>query len=212
MKHPTSPCRRSLLTASSLFFVAVVPLSVAAQDYGAMVQQGMNRMNQIVANSQQSVNNIVQQRMQDPQVQAEYRQYVAQMHANGQQALDYPTYTYNYIYTRGFSRDGIAHARANESGIRAKEMAAVQRLREAEAQRGAAQQQQRDGYFRNQQEAGRALMGQSTYQAGSGAQTVLPHTWQPNSRHEYQGNTYHVNEAGQYYVRGSDGWWYPVNR
>ena len=36
-----------------------------------MVQQGMNRMNQIVANSQRVVNNAIQQRMHDPQVQNE---------------------------------------------------------------------------------------------------------------------------------------------
>ena len=55
-------------------------------------------------------------------------------------------------------------------------------------------------------------MGQSTYQAGNGASVVLPHTWQDNSRHEYQGNTYQVNESGQYFVRGGDGWWYPLGR
>ncbi|MEO8136019.1 MAG: hypothetical protein ABI831_18840 [Betaproteobacteria bacterium] len=213
MNHPTVFCRPlALIAASALAFAAALPFPAAAQDYGAMVQQSMNRMNQIVAQSQQSVNSIVQQRMQDPQVQASYQQYAAQMRSRGQPAMDYPTYTYNYIYTRGFSRGGIEHARANEAGIQANEMAAVRRLRDAEAQRGAAQQQQRDSYFANQQEAGRGLMGQSTYQAGNGTQTVLPHTWQANSRHEYQGNSYQVNESGQYYVRGTDGWWYPVNR
>ena len=202
----------TLIAATSLAFAAALPLPAAAQDYGAMVQQSMNRMNQIVANSQQGVNNIVQQRMQDPQVRAAYYQYAMQMRASGQQAMDFPTYTYNYIYTRGFTRDGMAQARANEANIRSNERAAVQGLRDAEARRGAAMQQQRDGYFNNQQEAGRALMGQSTFHAANGTQAVLPHTWQPNTRHEYQGNTYHVNESGQYFVRGADGWWYPINR
>ncbi|MBK7473688.1 MAG: hypothetical protein IPI73_26690 [Betaproteobacteria bacterium] len=58
-------------------------------------------------------------------------------------------------------------------------MAAVQRLRQAEAQRGAAQQQQRDGYFANQQEAGRGLMGQSTFRAGNGSQVVLRYGGKP---------------------------------
>ena len=212
MNRPNPFCPQTLIASTSLALAATLPLSAAAQDYGAMVQQSMNRMNQIVANSQQSVNNMVQQRMQDPQVRAAYFQYAAQMRASGQQAMDYPTYTYNYIYTRGFSREGIAHARGNEANIQANDQAAVRRLREAEANRGAAQQQQRDSYFSNQQEAGRGLMGQSTYQAQNGAQTVLPHTWQANTSHNYQGNTYQVNEAGQYYVRGTDGWWYPVNR
>ncbi|MBK7469950.1 MAG: hypothetical protein IPI73_04190 [Betaproteobacteria bacterium] len=212
MKRTNRFRKHALLAATALFAAAALPASVSAQDYGAMVQQSMNRMNQIINNAQQGVNNIVQQRMYDPQVQASYRQYLAQKQAYGQPAMDYPTYTYNYVYTRGFSREGTAVARANEAGIRANEMAAVQRLRQAEARRGAAQQQQRDGYFANQQEAGRGLMGQSTFRAGNGSQVVLPHTWQANTSHEYQGNTYHVNASGQYYVRASNGWWYPLAR
>jgi hypothetical protein len=92
------------------------------------------------------------------------------------------------------------------------EMGKVAELRQAEAARGQSQQAMRDGYSRNQAEAGRALMGQSTYQAASGQQLQLPHTWQPNTTRVYQGNTYHVDASGQYYVRGADGWWYPVNR
>ena len=212
MKRANPFRRHALITAISLSVAAALPLSASAQDYGAMVQQSMARMNQIVANAQQGVGNIVQQRMHDPQVQASYQQYLAQKRAYGQQAMDYPTYTYNYVYTRGFSREGIAHARNTEAGIRANEMASVQGLRDAQANRGAAQQQQRDHYFANQQEAGRGLMGQSTYSAQNGAQVALPHTWQANTRHEYQGNTYHVNESGQYLVRGNDGWWYPLAR
>ena len=96
--------------------------------------------------------------------------------------------------------------------MRANEMAAVQRLRDAQAGRGAAMQQQRDSYFANQGEAGRGLMGQSTYRAGNGASAALPHTWQANTRHEYQGNTYHVDQSGQYFVRGGNGYWYPLAR
>ena len=44
------------------------------------------------------------ERMHDPQVQAAYRQYAAQ--SGGRPAMDFPTFTYNYVYTRGFSRDG----------------------------------------------------------------------------------------------------------
>lgn len=212
MKRTFRLRRHALIAAASLFAAAAAAGPVCAQDYGAMVRQSMNRMNQIINNAQQGVNNIVQQRMHDPQVQAAYQQYLVQRRAYGQPAMDFPTYTYNYVYTRGFSRDGIAFAQANEAGIRANENAAVRRLREAEAQRGAAQQQQRDHYFVNQQEAGRGLMGQSTYRAQNGTQVVLPHTWQANTRHEFQGNTYQVNEAGQYFVRAADGWWYPLAR
>ena len=187
-----------------------------AQDYGAMVQQSMARMNNIVAQAQQASNNMVRQRMQDPQVQAGYQQYLARMQASGQRAMDFPTYTYNWIYTRGYSADGIRHARANEAGMQAREHAAWQGLQQAQAQRGQAQQAQRDSYFANQQEAGRGLMGQSTYTAQvggqSGAQMQLPHTWQANTTHQYQGNTYGVDASGQYHVLGSNGWWYPLQR
>jgi hypothetical protein len=186
------------------------PYAVQAQDYGAMLQQQVNAMNQNIARGQQMVNANVQKRMADPQVRAGYDRYIAQMRASGRPAMDYPTYAYNHIYTNGFSAQGIAHARATEAGIANNERAAVQRLRDAEAQRGAAQQAQRDGHFRNQQEAGRQLMGQSTWVAPNGAALALPHTWQRNSTHQHQGQTYHVDASGQYHVRANNGWWYPL--
>jgi hypothetical protein len=199
--------RRSLAAA----FIAATAGAASAQDYGAMLRQAQMQSDQMSQQMNQMTHTMVQQRMNDPQVRAGYQQYLAQMRSRGQPAMDFPTYTYNWIYTRGFSRDGIAHARATEAGIQANERASVQGLRDAEARRGAAQQQQRDSYFHNQQEAGRGLMGQSTY-SGQGFQGALPHTWQANSTHVYQGNTYHVNESGQYFVRGTNGWWYPINR
>ncbi len=183
-----------------------------AQDYGAMLNQSIATMNNIVAQAEQASNNMVRQRMQDPQVQASYRQYLGQMQASGQRAMDFPTYTYNHIYTRGFSADGIRHARSNEANMQAKEHAAWQGLQQAQAQRGQAQQAQRDGYFANQQEAGRGLMGNSSYTAPNGAQMQLPHTWQANTTHQYQGNTYGVDASGQYHVLGANGWWYPVQQ
>ena len=192
----------------SMALLAALPIAAAAQDYGAMIQQQMNAMNQNIARGQQQVNQIVQQRMQDPQVQAAYREYVAR--AGGRPAMDYPTFTYNYVYTNGFSAPGTAQARANEAGIQARERASVQGLRDAQAARGQAQQAQRDGYSRNQQEAGVGLLGQSTYVAPDGAPLQLPHTWQKNTTHQYQGQTYRVDEAGQYQVLGGNGWWYPL--
>lgn len=212
MKRRNRSRQHALIAATSLFAAAAIPLSALAQNYDAMIQRSWNRMNQIIANGEQQVTNIVQQRMQDPQVQASYQRYVAQRRNQGQPAMDYRIYTYNYVYTRGFSREGIAHAQSVEANNRAAEMAAAQRLRAAQAQTSAAMQQQRDSFFNNRQEAGRALMGQSTYQAPNGAPVVLPHTWQANTRHEHQGNTYHVDQSGQYFVRGNDGWWYPVSR
>lgn len=200
--------RPSRLLAAAVA-VALAPLAFA-QDYEAMIRQQMREMDQNIQRGNQQVQQIVQQRMQDPQVWASYQQYVAQMRMRGQPAMDYPTYTYNYIYTRGFSADGTAQARANEAGIAANERAAVQGLRDAERQRGLAQQQQRDAYFANQQEAGRGLMGQSTYVAPNGYAMQLPHTWAPNSYQQYNGSTYYVDAGGRYFVRGNDGYWYPL--
>lgn len=193
---------------SMLLALLALPLAAAAQDYGAMVQQSMARMNAIVAQSQQGVNQIVQQRMHDPAVQQAWQRYLQQ--TGGRPAMDYPTFTYQYVYTNGFSQQGIAHARANEAGIQQRERAAWQGLQQAQQQRAAAMQAQRDGYNAHQQEAGRSLMGQSTYVAPNGQPLQLPHTWQRNTTQMHQGHVYHVDASGQYYVRGNDGWWYPL--
>ncbi len=200
-----------LLLAAALAIALGAPPPAAAQDmYGAMIQQQMAAMNANIARGQQMVNDVVRQRMADPQVRASYQQYLVRARASGQPAMDYPTYTYNWIYTAGFSAQGIAHARANEAGIARAEQAKVQELRAAEAARGQAQQVQRDRYVANQREAGRGLMGQSTYLAPNGAALALPHTWQPNSMHSHQGQTYRVDASGTYHVLGTDGWWYPL--
>jgi len=183
---------------------------VFAQDYGAMIRQSLARQQAAVDAATQRVNGAVQQRMQDPQVQAAYQQYAWRMQQSGRRPMDFAAFTYQYIYTNGFSAGGVAHARANEAGIAQREAAAVQGLRQAEQNRAQAMQAQRDGYFRNQQEAGRGLMGQSTYTAPNGVPVALPHTWQPNTTQLYQGSTYHVDASGQYHVLAANGWWYPV--
>lgn len=83
-------------------------------------------------------------------------------------------------------------------------------MQQAQAGRAQAQQARRDGYFANQQESGRQLMGQSTYVAPNGAPLVLPHTWQRNSVHEHQGQRYRVDAGGRHFVLGSDGGWYAL--
>lgn len=179
-----------------------------AQDYGAMLEHQKRLMNENIARGQQMVEQNVRQRMQDPQVQASYRQYVAR--SGGRPAMDYPTFTYQYIYTNGFSAQGIAHARSVEAGNQAREQAAWQGLQQAQAERGQAQQGLQESRFRNQQEAGRGLMGQSTYVVPNGTALALPHTWQRNSVHDYQGQRYRVDAGGNYAVLGADGWWYPL--
>lgn len=179
-----------------------------AQDYQAMINQSIARMNAIVAQAQNNVQGVVQQRMQDPAVQAAWQQYVARN--GGRPQMDYPTFTYYYVYTNGFSAQGMAHMRSTEAGIQQREAAAWQGVRQAEAGRAAAMQGQRDAWFANQQEAGRGLMGQGTWQAADGWRTQLPQTWAANTTHQYQGQTYHVDAGGRYHVLASNGWWYPL--
>jgi hypothetical protein len=126
------------------------------------------------------------------------------------QAQDYYTWTYNYIYTNGYSAQGMAQARANENANQAKVQSAYQGLREAEAQRGQAQATLQQHYSNNQNEAGNLLRGNSTYTAPNGATQVLPHTWAANTYQQYQGHQYYVDYSGQYHVLGTDGYWYPL--
>ena len=198
------------LTALALVATLAAALPAAAQDYAAMIRQSQARQQAIVDAATQRANGAVQQRMQDPQVQAAYQQYAWRMQQSGQRAMNFPTFTAQWIYTNGFSAAGIRHAQQTEAGIAQREAASVQGLRQAEWQRGQAQQAQRDGYSRNQQEAGRGLMGQSTYTSPNGAPLVLPHTWGANTQQQYQGNTYRVDASGQYHVLAANGWWYPV--
>lgn len=193
------------LTCLGLLLTLAAPMGASAQDLDAMLRRSQMEMAANIARGEQMVQNNVRQRMQDPVVQQSWQRYLQQ--TGGRPAMDYPTFTYNYIYTNGFSAQGIAHARANEAGIQAREQAAVQGLRQAEQQRGQAQQAQRDSDHANQQEAGRQLMGNSSYLAPNGQALVLPHTWQRNTTYQHQGQTYHVDAQGQYHVLAANGWW-----
>lgn len=198
---------RAALAAAFALALVLAPWPAAAQDYDLLIRQALARQNAAVNQAQNQVQRIVAQRMQDPAVQAAYGRYVQQ--SGGRPSMDFPTYTYYHVYTNGFSSQGMAHMRANEGAIQQREAAAWQGVRQAEAQRAMAQQQ-RDGYHARQQEAGRQLMGQSTYVLPNGQGLQLPHTWPANSTHQYQGHTYHVDAGGRYHVLAGNGWWYPL--
>lgn len=203
--------RRACSGAGAAFLAGALVLAtpaVSAQDYDGLIRQALARQNAAVNQAQNQVQRIVAQRMQDPVVQAAYRRYVHE--SGGRPAMDYPTYAYYHVYTNGFSAQGMAHMRANEGVIQQREAAAWQGVRQAEAQRAQAQQQHRDGYHAQQQEAGRRLMGQSTYVLPNGQGLQLPHTWPANSTHRYQGQTYHVDAGGRYHVLAGHGAWYPL--
>lgn len=184
----------------------------SAQDFGAMINQQMAAMNNMLAGAQQQANGFVQQRMQDPQVQASYRAYVAKARAQGMPVQDFPSYTYDYIRTGGFSAPGMAAARAADNANTARVGQAAADLRNAQANRAAAIAGLNNGFSNNNREFGNQLMGNSTFVAPNGQQMVLPHTWQANGTYTYNGGYYHVDQSGNYYVLGSDRRWYPLRR
>jgi hypothetical protein len=95
----------------SIAVLVALPMAAAAQDFSTMIQQQMNAMNQNIARGQQQVNQIVQQRMHAPQLQAAYRPYVAR--SGGRPAMDYPTFTYNDFTTTANLRVAFSGFGAN---------------------------------------------------------------------------------------------------
>jgi hypothetical protein len=199
-----------LVAATAL---AAVPWLAHAQAtmFDGMLQQQIQLMNQNIARGQQMVNQTVAQRMQDPAVRQAYGQYLQQMHSRGQAPMAYQQFAYYHVYTNAFTPQGMAHMRNNEANLQNQERQRWIALQQAQQMRRDAQQVNRDVYFRNQQEAGRGLRGESTYH-GNGGSRVLPHTWQPNTVHDHQGRRYWVDHAGQYHVITQNGWAVPISR
>ena len=216
------PAIPALLAAAMALASAFALAALArSQDFNAMLAQqnaymeqqiraAQAQMNAQIAAGQQQVNQIVQQKMQDPRVQAAYQQHLAQAQQQGRQPYDFPTFAYYYAATNGFSAAGVAGYNQTTQDITAKERAAYQGVREAEDRSRDAIAGLNEGYSRNSQEAGRQLMGNSTYvNTQTGQSQALPHTWQRNTYNNYQGNTYYVDASGQYWVadpNGSGNW------
>ena len=198
----------TLTALAALAGACLLPSTALSQDWRELYR----RQGETVAAAQQQAYQIVQQKMQDPQVQAAYRQYLAQAAQSGQQPWDFPTFAYYYAATAGFSAQGKANWYGNERAMQANEQIARQGVRDAEAARAGAQSDLAAGYSHNQQEAGRGLMGQSTFVNPQGQTHALPHTWQRNTSYYYQGNTYHVDQSGQYWMRdpNNSGYWIPL--
>lgn len=211
-----------LLAAAAAVAGALALASPArSQDFNAMlaqqdawmtqqIQAQQAQMNQMLAAGQNQVNQIVQQKMQDPRVQQAYQQHLAQAQQQGTRPYDFRTFAYYYAATNGFSASGVAGYNQTTQNIQGRERAALQGVREAEANRAQAINGWNQGYSNNQQEAGRQLMGNSTYVNGNTGQSqVLPHTWQRNTYNTYQGNSYYVDYSGQYWMadpNGSGNW------
>ena len=206
-------CKMLLILAT----FAALPAAARAQtmyrgydigpDYGRMLREQLQRGEQLSQEMQQREAQIVQQTMQDPRCQAMYQQY----RARGGPA-SYPEFAYRYAATGGFSPQGIAQWNQNEAANAARERAAVQRLRQAEQQRGDAQRQQNDRFYERQQERGRLLTGQGTWiDPNTGQRQVLPYLGPNNTYTDPRtGNQYARDQRGRYWVRTPTGQEYPM--
>ena len=204
------PSRRRLGAAAAFAaaafttVLALAPHSASAQTMASINAQ-MASMNERLAANQQRINGMVRQQMANPEVQEAYRRYLARAYAAGAPPIPFANFAYNYIATAHFSRGGTALYQRNEAANQAREAAAMNDYRAAQANRGAAQMAQQDHFNENQREVGRILRGTSTFTDPNGRREVLPHTWQAG-RHYYQGRTYQVDESGQYWVESAGGW------
>ncbi len=181
-------------------------LPAAAQDWNAINRAFDGQLNAQMAGTQDA---IIRQNMADPRIQAMYAQAVA----SGQFRGTLADYAYAYAATGGFSQQGYGNLMASNAQIAGQHDRMM-------ADYWASQQAMRDafagwtgGFAANQAEAGLGLTGQSTYQGGYGAQQV-PHTWQPGGFYGWNGNTWHVDQTGQYWMAdpNGSGWWLPYAR
>ena len=207
-------CKKALL------FAAVAALSAGearaqtmyrgydiGPDFGRMLQEQLRRGEELGQEMRQREAEIIEQTMQDPRCQAMYQQY----RARGGPA-SFPEFAYRYAATGGFSPQGIAQWNQNEAANAARERAAVQRLRQAEQQRGNAQRRQNDRFYQQQEERGRTITGQGTWiDPYTGQRQVLPYLG-PNSTYTdpRSGNQYARDQSGRYWVRTPTGQEYPM--
>ena len=190
--------------------VSVIAASAAsAQDFTRMDFNKLNndfniRMNGNIAASE---NSIVSRNLNDPRVQAMYRQHLAQGGRSTPQQ-----FAYRYAATGGFTPQGIAYFNATEARNRAGEMNALHGLRQAQAARGVAQANYMAGFQQNNAEFGNLLMGNSTYtNPNTGSNYVLPHTLQAGQPYrDATGNYFQTDARGNKYIY-NNGWWYPLN-
>ena len=177
-------------------------------DYGAMIRQQMQLQQQRNQQMQQMESQVVQGAMRDPVCIQHYNAHRAQ----GGQMAPYQFF-YECVRQGRFTAEGRAYAYGVERQNQALEMQKAQELRQAEANRGLAQQQYMAGFQRNNQEFGNVVTGRNTWtDPRNGQQQVLQHTQAGvPTRDPATGQVYVMNNLGQYFVQGPDGRWYPMN-
>lgn len=175
-------------------------------DLNAMFAGMSGAMNQQMAGVERQV---VAQAMNDPRCAAMYRDHRMQ---GGM--LTPEQFAYQYAATGGFTPQGMANYRSSEAANQAGERAAWQGLQQAQAARGAAQAEHSAHFSANQQEAGRSLMGQTTWiEPTYGISAALPQTMPPSSVYQdpHSGRTFGTDASGNMFL-WDQGWWRPMHQ
>ncbi|HEY2783680.1 MAG TPA: hypothetical protein VGJ05_01790 [Fimbriiglobus sp.] len=191
------------------FLSLLAATAAKSQDFTRMDLNAMNnafnaRMNTQIASQTQS---IIGRNLNDPRVQAAYRQHLAQGGRYTPQQ-----FAYMYAATAGFTPNGIANFRATEARNRSAELYALNGYRQAQAARGQAQLNYMNGFHHNNNEFGNLLRGNTTYtNPYTGSSYVLPHTLQTGQYYrDSSGNVFQMDARGNYSML-RNGWWYPLN-
>lgn len=176
-------------------------------DYGAMINQSMANMNNIVRQAEQRANQAVQQAMNDPRCKGMYQQHLQQ---GGRLSLQ--QFAYQYVATAGFTPGGADRYMASEQQNQAKEKAAFNGWMDAAQKSREAVSNWQEGYRRNQSEMGNILSGNRTYVDAQGQSFTLPYTQPGYYTDRSTGTVYHLDQFGRYhYMQNNSGWWVPLN-
>ncbi|MBA2492885.1 MAG: hypothetical protein H0V34_14765 [Gammaproteobacteria bacterium] len=173
-------------------------------DIFAQIMAGTDPLGQQIAQFQQ---NLVQQNMGDPQIQAQYQQHLA--NGGGGTLAEY---AYGWAATGGYTPQGYAAYGATSTQIANQYHTAIQGYWDAQQGSADALAGLNQGYFDNQVEAGYGLGGNGTfYNSYTGSNEVLPYTWQPGTVNTYNGSNYHVDPIGTYWQIDPSGYMYGVS-
>lgn len=166
------------------------PTSVPSGDLTAWYDTVVNSQN---AKMQAMTDKIVLQNMSNPKVQSMFRSECA-----SGKATSFRDFSYMYAATGGFSQQGIQNYNQTSQSIAAQQQAAMAAYRNAQANRGDAQNQMNNNFSNNQNEFGNVLTGNMTYTNTSGSPVVLPYISNPGY-YTISGQNYFIDNNHQYY-------------
>jgi hypothetical protein len=198
------------ITAALITSLLALSASAFAQDFTNMDITGMYNSWAAGQNAQMDAQTqqIIYQVLQDPRFQSMYQQYQA---SGGTASPE--QYAYSYAATGGFTPQGMQTYQNSEAMSAAKIQNAWNGYQNAVAGYRDAYGNYTGDFSNNQTEFGNTMMGNSAYiDPATGTAQVLPHTWQADSYNAYNGQTYYVDQSGQYFWvdPNNSGWMYPL--